>query len=63
MVKAARSNSQPPKAVLSQKKADIDKRVAELDRRRALSDQEAFELKQLKKSKLAAKDRIESSEP
>jgi len=61
MVKAARSQSQPPKALMSKKKAVIDKRVDELDRRRALTDREAFELKQLKKEKLAAKDRIESA--
>lgn len=60
MVKAARSHSQPPRAVLAEKKNVISKRVDELEQRLALSDEEEFELKRLKKEKLATKDMLES---
>lgn len=61
-MKAARSNLLPPKEQLEEKHASIDRRIAELVRRKGITDAEALELKELKKQKLATKDRLSASD-
>lgn len=61
MTKSVRTESQiNNKMRLSRRHAEIDERVAELERRRALTSDEAFELRKLKKEKLLAKDELSS---
>lgn len=61
MTKNVRAESQAKNEErLTRRHAEIDDRVAELERRRALTSEEAFELRQLKKEKLLAKDEMSS---
>lgn len=60
MAGTPRAKAQQAEARLESKHAVLDARVGELEKRRALTDSEALELKKLKKEKLAAKDELSS---